>query len=159
MNPIDQEMSKTSKPWELYFDGACEPFNPGGHATYGWVINSPDGVTVLKGNGHVCSGEGATNNVAEYHALLEGLKAFISLGNSNPVLLKGDSQLVIKTVNQEWNCKKPHLKVILLRIQTLLSELEWEAEWIPRELNSPADEMSKSAVIPRNSKVKRFRKT
>ena len=62
----------------IFFDGACEPVNPGGTASYGWVIKK-DGKTILSGSGIVGSGEGMTNNVGEYHGLIEGIKAFLGL--------------------------------------------------------------------------------
>ena len=52
----------------LYFDGLCRPRNPGGVATYGYVIYK-DGKKVKRGYGVVGSGTGMTNNVAEYSAL------------------------------------------------------------------------------------------
>lgn len=40
---------------ELQFDGACEPKNPGGVATYGWLICTPECV-LQHGSGVVCEG-------------------------------------------------------------------------------------------------------
>jgi ribonuclease HI len=52
----------------IFFDGLCRPKNPGGVATFGYVIYK-DGEKVKRGCGVVGSGAGMTNNVAEYSAL------------------------------------------------------------------------------------------
>ena len=59
---------------EVYFDGLCEPVNPGGLATYGFVIYI-DGRKVCEGCGVICGFDrNATNNIAEYTALIKALK-------------------------------------------------------------------------------------
>lgn len=58
---------------KAYFDGSCEPVNPGGTARFGFVVLEEE--EVLYGQGGVIgSGDGMTNNVAEYHGLIECLK-------------------------------------------------------------------------------------
>lgn len=44
----------------LYFDGACEPRNPGGVATCGWLILGPDGEQIAEG--HKCVARGVSPN-------------------------------------------------------------------------------------------------
>lgn len=146
-------------PWTIYFDGACEPFNPGGHSTYGWIIYTPEQDVILSGNGYVCSGEGSTNNVAEYCALIGGLKAFRTLNVSDSSLLcKGDSMLVVMQLTEKWRLRKPHLKILCQQAWSLLEEimLPWNAIWIPREQNQDADDLSKSVKIPSTAVAKRI---
>ncbi len=50
-------------------DGLCEPVNPGGIATYGYVIRDESGSLIAKKSGVVGKGAGMSNNVAEYAAL------------------------------------------------------------------------------------------
>jgi ribonuclease HI len=50
----------------------------------------------------------ATNNMAEYEALIFGLSAALSLGICQ-LLVKGDSQLIIKQVHGECSCNEPRL--------------------------------------------------
>jgi ribonuclease HI len=50
----------------------------------------------------------ATNNMAEYEALIFGLLAALSLG-IRQLLVKGDSQLIIKQVRGECSCNEPRL--------------------------------------------------
>ncbi len=139
--------------WTLYFDGACEPFNPGGHATYGWCLYGPEGQR-FEGNGHVCSGIGATNNVAEFHALEAGLRYMVEhgiVGLKISLICKGDSQLVVNQVSGQWAIRKLHLEAIAERVWFLLEQItsDWSIHWIPREENSECDALSKKAVFPR----------
>jgi len=59
----------------LWFDGACEPVNPGGVATGGWIVKDQSGNVLLQGHRMICRGDSATNNIAEYGALIGGLRA------------------------------------------------------------------------------------
>lgn len=141
--------------WTLYFDGACEPKNPGGHATYGWCLYTEEKEICATGNGYICSGKGATNNLAEFTALAEALQ-YISDNSmvKGSLICLGDSKLVTMTVSKKWKLKAPHLVIIRKRIWKLLAEMkcDWSISWIPRHLNSVADELSKSVVIPVNTK-------
>ena len=133
--------------WVLHFDGACEPINPGGTASYGWVLLDPDGNRVGSGSGVVDSGPGMTNNVAEWAALETGLKYLSARGMRVAVLFKGDSKLVVNQVTGAWRCHKEHLAAARERVWALLSEVAtaWGAVWVPREQNEEADLLSKTA--------------
>ena len=142
---------------ELYFDGACEPINPGGTASYGWLLKK-DGQIIQSGSGIVGKGDGMTNNVAEYYGLIEGIKAFLKLKLSEKLVIKGDSNLVINMVKKHWGWNKkktvwkphdkmPHLKDLLNQVHQLLDKADFETHWIPREQNTEADELSKSHLI------------
>ena len=138
---------------ELYFDGACEPFNPGGTASYGWLLKK-DGKEIKSGHGVIGSGEGMTNNVAEYSGLIYGLEEFLKLNLQEKLLIKGDSNMVINMISGKWGWNKkkskwqpheklPHLKELLNQALSLLKKIEYEVEWIPREENKEADALSK----------------
>jgi ribonuclease HI len=62
-----------------YCDGLCSPHNPGGLACGGWHILPHAGIPALadglKGGTFYCQGDRATNNVAEYEAALDVLRA------------------------------------------------------------------------------------
>lgn len=138
---------------ELYFDGACEPFNPGGTASFGWLLKK-DGKEIKSGHGIVGSGEGMTNNVAEYSGLIYGLEEFLKLNLQEKLFIKGDSNMVINMISGKWGWNKkknkwqpheklPHLKELLNEALSLLKKIEYEVEWIPREENKEADALSK----------------
>lgn len=126
----------------LYFDGSC---NLGRSARYGWVIKTIEGKMISEGNGVVCYGKGATNNVAEYAALEEGLKYISSLNRKIKLICLGDSKLVVNQVNKKWKCKKLHLQAYRDRIWCLLGKMSSDVEirWISRWDNVRADALSK----------------
>lgn len=135
------------KPWTLYFDGACEPINPGGNCTYGWLLYSPDNALVASGNGFLGCGEGFTSNVSEYGALIAGLQYMIDQGISGPLHCKGDSQLIVNQVSGKWGGKKEHLLLLRDKAHALLERISnkrWQITWIPREQNTEADALSNS---------------
>ncbi len=133
-----------------YFDGLCEPRNPGGYACGGWHVEpspllgpSAAGIT---GHRFYTSGRQATNNVAEYRAALDALQAVYETGYRGPVLLRGDSQLVIRQVTGEWGCKAQNLKPLLEQLKVAMTLFEQvRAEWVPRDLNAIADAESRRA--------------
>ena len=85
---------------EIYFDGACEPINPGGTASYGWIIRK-NGKVIAKDAQIVGSGEGMTNNVAEYKSLITALKTLSSLKIKDRIRVCGDSDLVCNMVSKK----------------------------------------------------------
>ena len=87
----------------------------------------------------------ATNNMAEYEALIYGLAAALSLGVRH-LLVRGDSQLIIKQVKRECNYHDPQLAAYLIHVQKLEKEFDiLEFQHIRRAQNSVADELSTKA--------------
>jgi ribonuclease HI len=138
---------------ELYFDGACEPVNPGGTGSYGWVFkDAATGQTIDSGDGDIGSGRGVTNNVAEYYALGLALKR---LAEQPPhgltrVSIFGDSKLVVCQMNDEWRCNAPHLAELRDRCRGWAAKLQTHGiavsyRWVPREHNEEADALSQQA--------------
>jgi ribonuclease HI len=84
----------------------------------------------------------ATNNMAEYEALIFGLSAALSLG-VRQLLVKGDSQLIIKQVRGECSCNEPRLIAYLLHVRKLEKDFTaLELQHVPRADNSAADDLS-----------------
>lgn len=130
----------------VFFDGLCEPRNPGGIACYGWLILGDNGEIVTTGKGVATQGQGATNNVAEYHALLASLEAVRKMAVSERIEVKGDSQLVINQVTGVWQCKAANLRPLWSRARQLAQELgDVEFRWVPRAQNEQADSLSRQA--------------
>ncbi len=86
---------------EIFFDGACLPFNPNGVATYGFVIKN-SGKIVSSGSG--IASEKGTNNIAEYTALIKALEKALELGYTK-VKIYGDSLLVVNQINGIYEVK------------------------------------------------------
>jgi len=130
----------------IYFDGLVEPHNPKGIATYGYVIYS-DNLTLAEGYGLAAEpwSQNATNNVAEYIGLICALKRALDFGIKSTII-RGDSRLVISQLKGAYKIKSARLRRLYIKAKELLSEMESaELEWIPRELNKRADELSRIA--------------
>jgi len=97
--------------WTLYFDGSVHKKRAGA----GVILIDPSGSQVKY---VVHLGFEATNNMAEYEALIFGLMAALSL-RVRQLLVKGDSQLVIKQVRGECSCNNPQLAAYLIHVRKL----------------------------------------
>jgi ribonuclease HI len=86
-----------------------------------------------------------TTNMAEYEALIFGLSVALSLG-IRQLLVKGDSQLIIKQVREECSCNELRLAAYLLHVRKLEKDFTaLELQHVPRANNSEADELSMRA--------------
>ncbi|UXD21803.1 ribonuclease H [Ignicoccus pacificus DSM 13166] len=132
----------------LYFDGLCEPKNPGGVATYGFVIRDESGKVICKGKGAIGAGflgDVTTNNIAEYTALIKALECLREKGIKDKVIIRGDSQLVIRQLKGEYSVRSERIKPLFQRAKELLRGLDYVLEWVPRRLNEEADALSREA--------------
>ena len=127
----------------LYFDGLCKPVNPGGIACFGWQILE-DGVIIQEDDGVEARGPKATNNMAEWAALLYGLRAAAAL-RPESLEIRGDSQLVINQLTGSWRMNAARLRPYRERCLELLRGCQWGARWIPREQNEATDALSRKA--------------
>jgi len=124
----------------VYFDGASRG-NPG-PASVGWVIVTSDGIAA---EGSETIGR-ATNNQAEYEALIRGLRAARDYGFDS-VGVKGDSQLIVKQVTGAWNTNDPELREHRVTVREILTDFDdWELQHVPREINERADELANEAL-------------
>lgn len=126
----------------LFFDGSAAPSNPG-HCTAGAVLIMDDDkkheYTQFMGSG--------TNNSAEFGGLILGLNKAIQKGVKE-IEIYGDSDLVVKCANGDWNTKQAHLFLALSYVKDLLSCFQsWSIQWIPRE-NNIADAMTRGNLTP-----------
>uniref|UniRef100_A0A2N9IAR9 Uncharacterized protein n=1 Tax=Fagus sylvatica TaxID=28930 RepID=A0A2N9IAR9_FAGSY len=87
----------------------------------------------------------ATNNEAEYEALLAGLKLSKKMGVKN-LTVKSDSQLVVGQIKGEYEAREDRMKKYLKVVQTLLPHFQKvEFVQIPREENVDADRLARLA--------------
>jgi ribonuclease HI len=131
----------------VHFDGACEPPKGGGIATYGFTLEGPGlehekfGLAVPPGS------ERATNNVAEYVGAIRALEFLASINYHGPVLVFGDSQLVIRQLSGEYEVRAEHLQPYHEHLKRLVEKIgDVHFTWVPREENRRADELSKRAI-------------
>jgi ribonuclease HI len=135
--------------YTLEFDGASKG-NPG-PAGLGVVIYDPSGAIVEKLGKAL--GE-ATNNVAEYKALLAGLELAQRLGIKRLAILT-DSELVARQLCGRYKIRKPELLEIAAEVFELLSGFEsYTIKHIPREQNTMADRLASSAIKLKAAKDK-----
>jgi ribonuclease HI len=132
----------------VYFDGLCQPVNPGGIACYAFLVKS-DNRTIYNERGLAAEpfSKEATNNVAEYTALVKALEWLVANGfESGPVRVMGDSKLVISQIRGEFKIKNKALIPLFQKAALLKNRFADIAfQWIPREENKEADKLSEKA--------------
>ena len=125
----------------VHVDGGARG-NPG-PAAIAAVISAPDG-EVLEERGERIGN--ATNNVAEYRALLLGLERARSLG-AREVELVGDSELVVRQVRGEYKVKDEALRGLYAKVVKALADFDrWSIRHVRREENEAADALVNSAL-------------
>lgn len=125
----------------LYCDGASRG-NPG-PAAIGFVIFGPDGEPVVE-MGSVIGV--ATNNVAEYQALVAGLEAARSRGVTD-LEVRLDSLLLVRQVSGEFRVKAENLKPLHRRAVALLRGIDRvRVLHVRRHLNTRADALANLAL-------------
>ena len=88
----------------------------------------------------------ATNNQAEYRAIIAALEETIRL-SVKQVEIKTDSELVVKQINGEYRVKKATLKPLYQQVKQLLGSLEgFTITHIPRHQNTEADNLANKAL-------------
>ena len=88
----------------------------------------------------------ATNNEAEYLALIAGINLCIENQISN-ISIFADSELVVKQINGDYKVKNDRMSALHKKTHELLSKLNsWEIKHVLRELNVEADELSKQGL-------------
>jgi ribonuclease HI len=129
---------------EIYCDGGSRG-NPGPAAIGAVVLDPTTDPPTRLASVSECIGV-ATNNVAEYQALIAGLEAAQAFP-SRAVRVRADSLLVIRQVQGAWKVKQAHLRPLVLRAQELLRAYEEvDLGHVPREENVDADLLVNAAL-------------
>ena len=124
----------------LMFDGGSRG-NPGSSGS-GYVIYKN---TIEIAYGYKYIGK-ATNNIAEYSALILGLEAANIIGLKK-LIIKGDSKLVLLQVSGEWSVKSDKLKPLCKKTISLIHNFSHtRLEHVKRNLNKRADELANEAM-------------
>lgn len=127
---------------ECFFDGAVIPHNPSGHGGFGILIRK-DHQTIYSEAVYIGRWATLSNNCAEYAGCISVLRYLLREGITEAIIY-GDADLVIKQMNGEWKAKSGaylpyYVEAYALRVQLPNVKLEW----IPREMNCGADDLSK----------------
>ena len=125
-----------------YVDGGSHG-NPG-PSGIGVVIEAPNGevVRIAKWIGH------QDNNVAEYVALLEALQHAVAV-NAKTLHVYSDSEVVVKQMTGEYNCRSPRLHSLNWTCRKLARSIDFSIAHVPREQNREANELANHAVTSR----------
>jgi ribonuclease HI len=133
---------------EVYFDGLCQPINPGGISCYAFVVKS-GGRTIYTDYGVAGEpfSEDSTNNVAEYTALVKGLQWLLenNLGSSK-IEVKSDSKLIVNQLTGDYKVKARRIVSLYKQVLLLKSKFQdIQIKWVPREKNREADTLTNKA--------------
>jgi ribonuclease HI len=116
--------------------------NPG-PAAVAAVVSDPDGEVLLERSEQIGV---ATNNVAEYRALLLGIELARELG-ANEVELVGDSELIVRQVQGAYKVKQEGLKPLHSEVSDALESFgSWSIRNVPRNQNAEADRLVNEAL-------------
>jgi ribonuclease HI len=126
---------------KLSTDGGARG-NPG-PAAYGYVVEADDG-TVLAAHGETIGT--ATNNEAEYRALVAGLERALEL-DVDELEVVSDSELVVKQMRGEYKVKKPALRELWHEAAQLAQQFKSVSYTaVRREHNELADRLVNEAL-------------
>ncbi|KAJ4715114.1 Retrovirus-related Pol polyprotein from transposon opus [Melia azedarach] len=144
MNQREEWEAETSSPWILHVDGSSSSQGSGA----GVLITSPDGVDISYALRFEFK---ASNNEAEYEALIAGLKMAKSLG-AEWLEINSDSQLIVHQVNDEYQAKEDNMIAYLKKAKDLVGQFKQvKLQQIPREKNFQADMLSRLASLSETS--------
>lgn len=125
----------------LQFDGGSRG-NPG-PAGYGVVIAAEDGTSLVTIGSFIGV---ATNNVAEYRGLIRGMEEALKLGCTR-LLVRGDSELVIKQMKGQYRVKNAGLKPLYEQAQSLARKfMQIAYDHTYRDGNELADRLANRAM-------------
>ncbi len=138
--------------YTLYADGGARG-NPG-PAGAGSVVFDSSGKRVVEVSDYLGV---ATNNIAEYEAVIRGLKALADAFpddhfKTHEVLVRMDSKLCIEQMNGNYKVKHPNLVPRYLEAKNVIARhfTKVTFEHVPREKNKDADELANEAMDRKN---------
>lgn len=125
----------------LHTDGGARG-NPG-PAGVGIVLKSADGNLLAQVGRSI--GE-ATNNVAEYKALILGLETALEHGVTE-IDIRVDSELVASQVAGDWKIKNDRLRSLAAKVEILMRKFDGATiTYVPRQENADADALANEAM-------------
>jgi ribonuclease HI len=125
----------------IYTDGGARG-NPG-PAGIGVVLKGDNGEVI----GEVAESIGvATNNVAEYKALIAGLELALAKGVTDIEIFM-DSELVVSQIKGEWKIKKDTLRPLAVQARALMNKFDsFSIAHVRREANADADKLANQGM-------------
>lgn len=137
--------------YKINCDCSIEPFNPGGLLAWAFIAKLKN--EIIHQDCGVCGRDlkssNRTNNVGEYYAVMAAVRWLIDLPKDRqyPVMVRSDSQLIVRQLEGEFNCSDP--KLVVLRDLILKAKRRYprmiKFHWIKREKNAEVDALSRTA--------------
>jgi probable phosphoglycerate mutase len=98
----------------------------------------------------------ATNNVAEYRAVLAAVDVANEIAPDAELLVRMDSKLVVEQMSGRWKVKNEGMQDLFQAMQQSIGTREISFEWIPREQNGKADALANEAMDAEQSVVRKY---
>jgi ribonuclease HI len=142
--PTQQQEEPPEKVWTIHYDGAWCHAGAGTTA----IITSPTGI---KHRYTAClsfalESDRCTNNIAEYEAIILGLRKLRALGVTT-CIVKTDSKVVASQVEKEYSAKDPALMQYLTAVRSLKRQFKgFTLQHVDRARNEEADALDKAAA-------------
>lgn len=132
---------------EVFFDGLCQPRNPGGIACYSFLIRRDGNIEHSEyGLAAEPFSEDSTNNVAEYTALIKALEWLSHSRVNDSIRIASDSKLVVSQLNGNYKVKSKRIIPLHRRALSLMDSFaDIQIRWVPREENWEADALTNRA--------------
>lgn len=139
--PNDSQPDTLTRTAIVHADGGSRG-NPG-PAAIGAIVTAEDGRVLYEISEYIGI---ATNNVAEYRALIEGLRAALEL-KYNRVRVRMDSELIVRQLLGQYRVKNEGLRPLYEEARRLLGRfVEVDLQHVPRALNREADALVNQAL-------------
>ncbi len=98
----------------------------------------------------------ATNNVAEYRAVLAAIEVANEIAPGVRTLVRLDSKLVVEQMSGRWKVKNEGMQDLALALKEAIGSREVSFEWIPREQNGKADSLANEAMDAEKSTIRKY---
>jgi probable phosphoglycerate mutase len=98
----------------------------------------------------------ATNNVAEYRAVLAAVDVANEIAPDAELLVRMDSKLVVEQMSGRWKVKNEGMQDLFQSMQKSIGTRKISFEWIPREQNGKADALANEAMDAEKSVVRKY---
>ncbi|NDC19774.1 MAG: bifunctional RNase H/acid phosphatase, partial [Microbacteriaceae bacterium] len=98
----------------------------------------------------------ATNNVAEYKAVLAAIELANEIAPEAKLLVRMDSKLVVEQMSGRWKIKNEGMQELSVLMAKAIGSRDVSFEWIPREQNSKADSLANEAMDAESSVTRKF---
>ena len=144
LKKISNKINSSFSNYTMYIDGAADLHSK--TSGIGGVIYK-DGEELFAFSEYL---DNATNNEAEYTALIHGLKSLLKLSVLN-VTIFSDSELVVKQINGEYKVNNDRMKKLYCDAHELLSKfISWELKHVLRDKNTIADKLATDGRLKNN---------